>query len=289
MNTSSRPVHIVTDSTADLTEITIGDLPVTVVPLSVDINGTVYRDAVDLTREEFVTHIRKGAFPKTSQPSPGAFQEVYRPLLDAGYDIVSVHIARQLSGTFNSATQAASAVDDGRIWLIDSTTVSMGTGFQAIEAAEMARDGRSAEEIHAFIEKRKHDQRLYATLETLEFLRKGGRIGRAAAMLGSALRLKPIVRVHDGAVEPVERVRTYRRALNRLAGIYEESQPFDRIAVLHLDASEEAEKLVKRVLEIQPDADVVTGNIGTVIGAYGGPGLVGFTGLVSSNNSVHTG
>jgi DegV family protein with EDD domain len=279
MSTSTRPVHIVTDSTADLTDELIGDLPVSVVPLSVEIDGQTYRDGVDITREEFVTHLRNGAFPRTSQPSIGAFQETFNPLIEEGYDIVSIHIAHQLSGTFNSATQAAAALNTDRISLVDSTTVSMGTGFQVLEAAQMARDGHSASEIAAFIEQRKYDQHLYATLETLEFLRKGGRIGRAAAMLGSALKLKPIVRVRDGVVEPVERVRTYRRALERLAGIYEESQPFDHIAVLHLDAAKEAETLVNRIREIQPNIDVVTGSIGTVIGAYGGPGLVGITGL----------
>ena len=159
----------------------------------------------------------------------------------------------------------------------------MGVGFLALEAAEMARDGRSATEITDYIESRKQDQRLYATLETLEYLQKGGRIGRAAAMLGSALKLKPIIQVRAGVVEPVERVRTYRKALDRLAAIQQENQPFDRIAVLHLDAETEAARLVERIQELQPELKVVTGNIGTVIGTYGGPGLVGVTGLVSRN------
>jgi DegV family protein with EDD domain len=281
MSSEQRSVHIVTDSTADLPSELIGDLPITVVPLSVDIEGKIYKDGIDLSREEFVEHLRAGVFPKTSQPSIGEFQNTYQRILDAGHDIVSIHIAPQLSGTFNSATQARSAIGTNAIQIIDSTTITMAIGFLVLEAAEMAQQGRSAEEIAAYIEQRKHDQRVYATLETLEYLRKGGRIGRAAAMLGSALQLKPIVRIRDGGVEPVERVRTYRRALDRLAAIYEESQPFDRVAILHLDAPGEAEKLAERVKQIQPDIEVITGQIGTVIGAYGGPGLAGFTGLVS--------
>jgi DegV family protein with EDD domain len=284
MSSQQRLVHIVTDSTADLPEGLIAGLPITVVPLSVDIDGAVYRDGIDLTREEFLEHLRSGVFPKTSQPSIGAFQETYQGILESGHDIVSIHIAHQLSGTLNSATQAASATDSERIHLVDSGTTTMAMGFLVLEAAEMARDGRPADEIAAAIEQRKHDQRLFATLETLEFLRKGGRIGRAAAMLGSALQLKPIIQIRQGAVEPVERVRTYRKALDRLSSIYAEHQPFDRIAVLHLGAPNEAEKLAERVREIQPGAEVVTGEIGTVIGAYGGPGLAGFTGLVSARD-----
>lgn len=282
MMSSHRPVHIVTDSTADLIQDWIGDLPITVVPLSVDIDGAIFKDGVNLSTEEFVRHLRAGSLPRTSQPSLGAFQETFQRILDSGHDIVSIHLAPQLSGTHNAATQAKSALNTDQIHVVDSGTVSMGTGFLALEAAEMAQQGKPAGEIASYIEDRKLDQRLYATLETLEYLRKGGRIGRAAAMLGSALQLKPIVQVKGGVVEPVERVRTYRRALERLAAIYEESQPFDRLAVLHLDAPVEADKLADRIREIQPGIEIVTGNIGTVIGAYGGPGLVGFTGLASS-------
>jgi DegV family protein with EDD domain len=283
VNTDSRPVHIVVDSTADLTPEWIGDLPITVVPLTVDVEGKSFLDGVNLSTNEFVRYLRSGALPRTSQPSIGAFQEVYKPILDAGYDIVSIHISPKLSGTMNSATQARAALDTDAIHIIDSTTFTMAMGFMAIEAAEMAQSGKSAAEIAAYVEQRKHDQRMFATLETLEYLRKGGRIGRAAAMLGSALQLKPVIKIQDGAVEPVERVRTYKRALQRLSDIYAEIQPFDRLAVLHLDAPDEAARLAERIQEIQPDIDIVTGEIGTVIGTYAGPGLAGFTGLVRSS------
>lgn len=286
MSASQPKVQIVTDSTADLPEQLITDLPITVVPLSVEIDGTVYRDGIDLTREDFLSHLRAGALPRTSQPSIGAFQEVYQPILERGQEIVSVHLSQSLSGTVNSASQAAQIVGQEQITLVDTGTVSMGTGFLAIEAARMAADEKPAGEIAEYLERRKLDQRLYATLDTLEFLRKGGRIGRASAMLGSALQLKPVVQVREGVVEPVERVRTYRRALERLASIYAELAPFDEVAVLHLGAPDAADRLVERVREHQPDVNVVTGQIGTVIGTYGGPGLVGFTGLVSSPGST---
>lgn len=285
MNANQPGVQIVTDSTADFPDAIFTDLPITVVPLSVEIEGTIYRDGIDLTRDEFLAYLQTGVVPRTSQPSVGTFQEAYQPILERGQEIVSVHLSGSLSGTINSATQATQLVGADRITLVDSGTASMGTGFLAIEAARMAKDGASAGDIAGYLERRKVDQRLFATLQTLEFLRKGGRIGRASAMLGSALQLKPIVQIRDGVVEPVERVRTYRRALDRLAGIYAELAPFDHVAVLHLGAPNEAERLVERIREHQPDIDVVTGQIGTVIGAYGGPGLVGFTGLVSSSTS----
>jgi DegV family protein with EDD domain len=280
---SNRPVQIVTDSTSDLPEHKLRGLPITVIPLSVEIEGEVFRDGIDLSRAEFLARLRAGAVPRTSQPSVGAFQEVYSRLLADGVDVVSVHIASQFSGTMNSALTAANENDDGRVAVIDSGTLSMALGFLALEAAEMARDGKPANEIAEYLERRKRDQRLYATLETLEYLQRGGRIGRAAALLGSALQLKPIVQVRDGEVVPVERVRTYRRALDRLASIAEELTPFDNLAVMHLDAERECERLIERIQRLQPETEIVTGQIGTVIGVYGGPGLVGFAGLRSEN------
>jgi DegV family protein with EDD domain len=280
MDDQKPPVHIVTDSTSDIPDDVREGLPVTVVPLSVEIEGTVYTDGVDLSREDFLGHLRRGVLPRTSQPSVGTFQETYQKLLDQEQEIVSIHIAAPFSGTLNSANQAKALIDEGRVHTIDSGTLSMGLGFLVLEAAEKAAAGEDAASIAAYIEQRKEDQRLYATLETLEFLQKGGRIGRAAAMLGSALQLKPVVQVRNGVVEPVERVRTYRRALDRLAKTFAETGQYDRVAVLHLGAQKEADRLIERVNETQPDLDVVVGQIGTVIGTYGGPGVVGFTGLV---------
>lgn len=276
-----RPVVVVTDSTADLQENQIGSLPISIVPLVLDVEGQIYRDGVDLSSSQFVQALHRGAFPQTSQPPIGAFQAIYRQKLDEGYDIVSIHIAEQLSGTINSARAAARMSDPDRIHIIDSTTVSTGTGLLAIEAAEMAETGSSASEIATFITNRTSDQRLYATLESLEYLRRGGRIGRASALLGSALQLKPIIRIQNGVVEPIERVRTYKRAIDRLTTLFEQEGPFDRVAILHLDAQKVAGDLYERASKLQPGVNITIGTIGTVIGSYGGPGLVGFVGLVS--------
>lgn len=276
----SRPVHVVTDSTADIPPDLIGDRPLTVVPLIVEIAGRSYRDGIDLSRDQFLALLREGHMPRTSQPSIGTFQEVYRDLIDRGYDIVSIHIAATLSGTYNSARAAAQAVAPERIRVIDTKTVSMSVGWIALEAADLAAAGKSLDEVAAHAERRTRDQRLYAVLETLEYLHRGGRIGRSALLLGSALQIKPIVEVRQGTVEPLERVRTMRRALDRLIALVTEQCPWDHVAVFHLDAPAAAETVAARLREVQPGVDLITGQIGTVVGAYGGPGLVGVAGLV---------
>lgn len=281
-----RPVHIVTDSTADIPADRLAGQPVTVVPLMVELAGQTHRDGVDLSRDEFVSHLRRGEIPKSSQPAIGAFWEVYQERITRGYDVVAIHIASQLSGTFNTSRTAAAAVSQVRIRLIDSGTVSMGFGWLVIEAADLAARGATADEIVAYLERRKRDQRVYATLETLEFLQRGGRIGRAAALLGSALQMKPIVAVRGGAVEPVERVRTFRRAMDRILSLSRQEMPFDKLAVMHLGAEENAALLAEQILAEQPGLDIVFSQIGTVIGAYSGPGLVGIAGLVAGNGST---
>jgi DegV family protein with EDD domain len=258
---------------------------VTVVPLMVEVAGETHRDGVDLSRDEFVSYLRRGEIPKSSQPAIGAFWEVYQERITWGYDVVAIHIASQLSGTFNTSRSAAAAVSQERIRLIDSGTVSMGFGWLVIEAADLAARGATIDEIVAYLERRKRDQRVYATLETLDFLQRGGRIGRAAALLGSALQMKPIVAVRGGAVEPVERVRTFRRALDRILALSRQEMPFDKLAVMHLGAEQNAALLAEQILAEQPGLDIVFSQIGTVIGAYSGPGLVGIAGLVSGNGS----
>ncbi len=280
-----RPVHIVTDSTADIPADRLAGMPVTVVPLMVEVAGRTHRDGVDLSRDEFVSHLRRGEIPKSSQPAIGAFWEIYQDRITRGYDVVAIHIASQLSGTFNTSRSAAAAVSQERIRLIDSGTVSMGFGWLVIEAADLAARGATIDEIVTYLERRKRDQRVYATLETLEFLQRGGRIGRAAALLGSALQMKPIVAVRGGAVEPVERVRTFRRALDRILALSRQEMPFDKLAVMHLGAEQNAAVLAEQILAEQPGLDIVFSQIGTVIGAYSGPGLVGIAGLVSGNGS----
>lgn len=275
-----RPVHIVTDSTADIPPELLAGRPITVVPLTVEIDGQSYRDGIDLSRDDFLAALKGGALPRTSQPAVGAFQVVYQELIDQGFDIVAIHIAATLSGTYNASRAAAETVAPDRISLIDSNTVSMGIGWLAIEAADLAATGRSLAEITAYLERRVGDQRVYALLETLEYLQRGGRIGRSAAFLGSALQIKPILEVRGGAVEPLERVRTMRRAIDRLTTLVTAQAPWDRLAVLHIGTEAAAHQIAERLHTVQPELDIVVAQIGTVIATYGGPGTLGITGLI---------
>ncbi|HET7037098.1 MAG TPA: DegV family protein [Thermomicrobiaceae bacterium] len=276
-----RPVHIVTDSTSDLTWDLLSGQPITVVPLTVEIGGETFRDGLDLTREEFLARLRAGELPRTSQPPVGRFQQVYQELIDSGQDIVSVHISSGLSGTYNAAHTAARAVAPERIRVVDARTVSMGLGWLALEAAGMAREGKQGATIAEYLEARKADARIVALLDTLEYLRRGGRIGRTSAFLGSALQIKPLVAVAEGEVQPLERVRTLKRALDRLVELAGEMRPWDHLAVLHLGTPEAAATLADRLAVPQPDVELVRAQLGTVIGVYSGPGIMGFAGLVA--------
>lgn len=276
--THHRPVWIVTDSTADLPSSLLEGLPIRIVPLIIDVGGRSYFDQVDITSERVAALLRAKQLLRTSQPSVGAFQAVYEPLLREGFDIVSIHIAAQLSGTWNAARLAAQQAPD-RIAVIDGQTVSIGTGWLVFEAAHLAVQGASQATIVETIERRKRDVRVFAMLDTLEYLYRGGRIGRASAFLGTALQVKPILTVREGVVEPVERVRTTRRAIERLVELATEHGPFDHLAVLHLDALALAESLRDRLLALYPDQTIPLSNLGPVVGTYTGPGTLGFAGL----------
>ncbi len=277
---SQRPVHIVTDSTSDIPAELLAGLPVTVVPLKIEIDGQVYRDLVDISREEILEYLRGGGMPKTSQPSMGEFQSVFRDLTDQGFDVVAIDVSSKLSGTFNSSSTAARSVSEEHISVIDSGSVSIGLGALVLEAAERATAGQTMTEITGHVEHRLDDVWIVAALETLENLRRGGRIGPTAAFLGSALKIKPVIRVHHGEVLPLERVRTFKRARDRLIELTEEQMPFDRLAVLHLGAPEGAADLAERLRARQPGLDVILGQMGTVVGTYGGPGILGIAGLM---------
>lgn len=279
-NSKMSKVAIVTDSTSDIPPELLKDLPITVVPLKVELDGQVYRDMIDLTREDFLEHLKSGTMPRTSQPSVGEFQAIFRDLVESDHDVVSIVISPKLSGTFNSATTAARNVSTERITVVDSGSVSMGLGALVLEAASLANQGTSAAELTEHVRQRADDIWIVAALETLENLRRGGRIGPTAAFLGSALQIKPIVQVKDGEILPLERVRTFKRAIDRMLALTTELAPFDRMCVMHLGARDGAMRLAERLQETQPEVDVILGEMGTVVGTYGGPGIMGIAGLV---------
>ena len=270
-------VRVVTDSTADLPPEVARELAITVVPLLVLFGDEVYRDGVDLTNEEFFRRLTTSrVLPTTSQPPVGAFQEAYRKLAAEAGQIVSIHISAWVSGTCQSAIQAAGSLGGSpQVEVVDSQTTSMGLGFQAIAAARAARAGASIEEVAAVARSVGRRHHLLALLETLEYLRRGGRIGRAQAFLGSILNLKPLLTFRDGIVHPVARVRTRARALEELLRHSLAYGDLEDVAVIHGTTPEDAEMLAQRVRERLPQVPIHVGRLGPVLGVHGGPGIIG--------------
>jgi DegV family protein with EDD domain len=269
-------VAVVTDSTADLPTQLTKSRSITVVPLTLNFEGRSLLDGVDIRPSEFYRKLPNATtHPTTSQPSAGRFAETYAQLLNDHDEIVSIHISEKLSGTYASAVQGADMTDPKRVRVVDSQLVSMSLGLVTLAATAMAAKGESAKSIADRVTAMREHVQTYFSVATLEFLRRGGRIGRANAMLGSVLQVKPVLCIRDGEVTPLERVRTFDRALNR---IVELARAVDRghglcVIVGHADAEDDAERVARgledmaETLMIQP--------LGPVVGAHAGPGVVG--------------
>ena len=275
-------VRIVTDSTADLTPEQQRAAGITVVPLNVHFGDQVFRDHVDLTTDEFFRRLKASSqLPRTSQPSVGAFEEAYRTLLEGGDEIVSVHLSSKVSGTFNSALMAAQSVGDGKVDVVDSLSTSMALGFMALEAADLARAGRDRQTVTECLRGLVAKARVICVVDTLTYLERGGRIGKARALLGSLLNVKPILQLKDGEVVPLGRARGRPQALNRLVELLERDGKVSRLAIMHGAAKADAEQLRARVASTYPGVDIQLTEIGAVLGTHTGPGVIGFTYLVA--------
>jgi len=270
-------VRVVTDSTADLPPKVVQELGITVIPMPVLFGEEVYRDGVDLSSEEFFERLTTSpVLPRTSQPSVGVFLETYRKLAAEGDEIVSIHITARGSGTCESALQASKSLGgSSRIEIVDSESASMGVGFQVMAAARAARAGASLEEVIAAARSVCRRVHTVALLETLEYLRRGGRIGRAQAFLGGVLNLKPLITIRDGVVHPVARVRTRARALDQMFRYCMSVGDLEQVAILHGTTPEDAEMLAHRVRERLPDVPIYVGRLGPALGVHGGPGIIG--------------
>jgi len=275
-------VRIVTDSTADLTPEQQRAAGITVVPLNVHFGDQVFRDHVDLTTDEFFRRLKASSqLPRTSQPSVGVFEEAYRTLLEGGDEIVSVHLSSKVSGTFNSALMAAQSVGDGKVDVVDSLSTSMALGFMALEAADLARAGRDRQTVTECLRGLVAKARVICVVDTLTYLERGGRIGKARALLGSLLNVKPILQLKDGEVVPLGRARGRPQALNRLVELLERDGKVSRLAIMHGAAKADAEQLRARVASTYPGVDIQLTEIGAVLGTHTGPGVIGFTYLVA--------
>ena len=278
MRLTAENTAIVLDSTADLPDAADRFPNWRVVPLYVRFGDESLRDGVGITALEFYERLRgSNVFPTTSQPTPGDFLACYREL--GAYErIFSLHVSARVSGTFASAETAATELGDGRVRAIDTETASASVAMLALAIQRRLERGTSDEEIDALVQRYLRERGLLFTVDTLEFLQRGGRIGKAAAFAGTLLQVKPILSIHDGEVVPVKRVRGERKAFAELSAALEketQDEPAYRLAVAHAAAPERAADLEALVRERRPQAElelVVT--LGAVIGAHAGPGTL---------------
>lgn len=275
-------VAIVTDSTSDIEPERARALGMSVVPLFVIFGDTSYRDYVDLTRAEFYRKLaEERVLPTTSQPTAQMFEEAFRPHVEAGDDILCIVISSKLSGTINAARSAAQQFRGAKIWIVDSESVAGGLGMLALHAREAAAAGASIEEIVNIVERQKKVQKLYACIPDLSHVVRTGRIGKARAVIGTLMRIVPVISLHEGEVVAEAQVRTMSRAQETmldlsLANVQDISK--GRFLVMHTNAAELAGAMLQRLRArlggVEPKSVGIL-EAGPVIATHGGPGAVG--------------
>ena len=269
-------VKIVTDSTADLPPELARELDIAVVPLNVHFGEETFLDGVDLDADVFFQRLMtEPRLPTTSQPSPGAFLEVYRGLVEAGHQVVSIHISEKLSNTMNSVLRAREQLGDAPLEVVDSYQASLGLGLVATAAARAVKEGASYEETLQATRHALGQVQVFALLDTLEYLQKGGRVGKVRGFIGSLLRVRPLITVREGMVESVISVRSRAQGLQYMVTIAEERAPLQQVAVIHSTTPEEADELAEKVRSLVSDGTVIKGRFGPVLGTYLGPGAIG--------------
>jgi DegV family protein with EDD domain len=275
-------VAVVTDSTAYLPESILTGLPIHILPLQVIWGEDTYRDGIDIKPSEFYQKLSESAkLPSTSQPSPKVFQDKYQELLDQGYDIISIHISGEISGTVQSAMQAKQLLGKDNIEVIDSRVTGMSLGFNALFLARAAKDGATLAECVRMTEEMPEKSGAVFAVSSLEFLNRGGRISNGAAFVGTALKLKPILWFQDGKIEAKEKIRTLSKAQDRLVQLMVEiMENHNHIAIglVHADAEEKAHEVLNKTIEAlgkERVSETVVTPVSPVIGTHTGPGTIG--------------
>jgi DegV family protein with EDD domain len=277
----SKKVAIVTDSTGYLPSDLIAKHDLTVLPLEVIWGDETFKDGVDIQPSEFYTRLQTAkVMPSTSQVTIPYMHEAFEKLVAEGYDVLGVFISEKLSGTNNSAVQGRSMMKSGQehVHIFDSRQTAMSLGFQALAAARAAQDGASIEDCLAVAEKARDNTGVYFAVDTLEFLHRGGRIGGAKRLMGTAMKVKPILSVQEGLVASIESVRTKKKAHLRVLEIIKE-EIGDRtpihLATLNANATEDAQALLKLAQQEMDVVEVIHSEVSPVIGTHVGPGTVG--------------
>jgi len=275
-----KKIKIVTDSTVDMAEELIEKYEIEVVPLSISINGETFLDRVDIEPAEFIQKMKESEnLPKTSQPPVGVFLETYNKLADQGYTIISIHMTGGMSGTVDSARSAAT-LTDADVTVFDSEYISKALSFQVIEAAMMAQNGASKEEITAKIQHVKKHTKLFVVVDTLENLIKGGRIGKGKAFIGSLLNIKPIASLDEGVYTPVSKVRSRAQAVKFLANAFAEDcfgKTIKRVGITHADSLDYAKMLKEAIEKVSGFNKIEIDFTTPVISTHTGQGALGFS------------
>jgi len=270
------PVKVVTDSSADLPDQLVEELGITVIPLYVRFGEKVYRDRVDISEDEFYRRLEHDpVHPVTIQPGPQDFLEIYRKLSEDADGIVSVHISGKLSGTCNSALMAKDMIEtECPIEVVDSQAVSTGLGLIVMVAAQAAKAGESLEGVVAAANQAIPKIHLLALFDTLKYLLLGGRIGKAKALLGSILNVKPVLTLKDGEVVPAGQVRTRAKGIDKLVDFVKSVEDIQDLAVVYSTTPDEAQALAERIGSVFDREKIVMARLGPVLGVHMGPGLL---------------
>jgi DegV family protein with EDD domain len=272
-------VKIITDSLSDITSDIIGDLDITIVPLTVLFGRETYIDRVTITTEEFYRRLTtQNILPSTTQPTPQAFADVYNRLSEETDEILVVTLSSKLSGTYQSAMSAIEMMEKKcRVEVIDSETVAMGMGLVVLTAARAARDGMKLDELIHFVHQALPRAHFIVYFDTLKYLAKGGRIGKAQGMLGSMLSIKPILTIKEGEISPVTRVRSQAAGIEYLFNFVTSFHQIDALAIEHSTQPEAADRLVDRLSVSIPDIPIVRSIISPVLGVHAGPNAIAAT------------
>lgn len=272
-------IRIVTDSACDVPPDVIEKHNISVVPLFINVGEKSYADGVDLTRKAFYEQLSSFSHhPSTAAPSTGTFAELYESLAAEGAThIISIHLAGSLSNTYNAARLGSEAANiDIPVTLIDTDQITIAAGLLITMAAEAVENGRSPEEIISMLNKNIPNARIFGMIDTLESLRRGGRVNWAQFGIGTLLQIKPIMTISHGSIDVIARVRTKKKAIPHLQKLVEELAPFERIAILHTNALPLAEQLHKQATELYGLDNIPIVEVGPVVGTHLGVGAVGF-------------
>jgi len=270
------PVKIVTDSGADLPDHLAKELGITVVPIYVRFGEEVYRDRVSISEDEFYERLTHDpVHPSTTQPGPQDFLEAYQKLSADADGIVSIHISGKLSGTCNSALMARDMLETGcPVEVIDSETLTMSLGLIVIAAAEMAKAGESMDKIVEWVKQAIPKTYLFALLDTLEYLKKGGRIGKVKALLGAVLSVKPVLTMKEGELVPAGQARTRAKGIDKLFDFVENAGNIQDLAIVYNTTPDEAQNLAERLGSVFNTEKIRMARLGPGLGVHGGPGAI---------------